>query len=263
MLLPQTLPEVKKVTDPIKQPRRPHPLGLIHRYGGITAALLVIVVCITGVLLNHTEEFGLAKTNVKSERLLRWYGIATPASKTYAADDFFLSLVGIRLYLNGQSVEGSYKTLNGFISTPDYLLASVDDKLLILQADGSLVETLEIIHGIPADIRNIGLINSRVTVETPAGFWQSDNTLTHWDHLDDIANLANWSPTVALPDKFALAIQNDQLGEGLPLERIILDLHSGRILGKAGPWIGDLVAALFILLALTGIWMWFKTRKRH
>jgi hypothetical protein len=251
------------VTDTANQPRRPHPLGILHRYGGITAALLVIVVSATGILLNHTEEFGLAKTNVKSEQLLRWYGIEIPATKTYIAEKLFLSLAGRRLYLNARPVEGNYQDLNGFISMQDFLLASVDDKILVLQPDGGIIETMESFHGIPTGVRTIGLLNSLPTVETESGIWQSDPTLLQWEQLDSIDSAVNWSQTAVLPDQFATAIQDDQRGDGLPLERVILDLHSGQILGKAGPWIGDTVAALFILLALSGIWLWFKTRKRR
>jgi hypothetical protein len=251
------------VTDKANQPRRPHPLGILHRYGGITAALLVIVVCATGILLNHTEEFGLAKTNVKSEQLLRWYGIEIPATQTYISEKLFLSLAGRRLYLNAQPVEGNYQSLNGFISMQDFLLASVDDKILVLQPDGSIIETLESFHGIPTGVHTIGLLNSLPTVKTESGIWQSDPTLLQWELLNTIDSPVNWSQTGVLPDRFATALQDDQRGDGLPLERVILDLHSGQILGKAGPWIGDTVAVLFILLALSGIWLWFKTRKRR
>jgi hypothetical protein len=251
------------VTNKASQTRRPHPLGILHRYGGITAALLVIIVCATGILLNHTEEFGLAKTNVKSEQLLRWYGIEIPATKTYISENLFLSLAGRRLYLNAQPVDGSYQNLNGFISMQDFLLASVDDRFLVLQLDGSIIETLESFHGIPTGVRTIGLLNLLPTVETESGIWQSDQTLMQWEQLNSIDSPVNWSQTAVLPDQFATAIQDDQRGDGLPLERVILDLHSGQILGKAGPWIGDTVAALFILLALSGIWLWFKTRKRR
>jgi hypothetical protein len=251
------------VTDKANQPRRPHPLGILHRYGGTTAALFVIIVCATGILLNHTEEFGLAKTNVKSEQLLRWYGIEIPATQTYISEKLFLSLAGRRLYLNAQPVEGNYQSLNGFISMQDFLLASVDDKILVLQPDGSIIETLESFHGIPAGVHTIGLLNSLPTVKTESGIWQSDPTLLQWEHLNTINSRVNWSQTGVLPDQFVTAIQDDQRGDGLPLERVILDLHSGQILGKAGPWIADTVAALFILLALSGIWLWFKTRKRR
>jgi hypothetical protein len=49
-------------------------------------------------------------------------------------------------------------------------------------------------------------------------------------------------------------------GKGLPLERVILDIHSGRILGQAGVLLIDFMAILFLLLAMSGVWMWVKYR---
>ena len=43
---------------------------------------------------------------------------------------------------------------------------------------------------------------------------------------------------------------------GLPLERVLLDLHSGRIFGEAGVWLVDAAALLFLLLAGSGLWLW-------
>jgi hypothetical protein len=40
-------------------------------------------------------------------------------------------------------------------------------------------------------------------------------------------------------------------GKGLPLERVLLDIHSGRILGA---WGVDAVSVLFLGLVLTGLW---------
>ncbi|MFT5351416.1 MAG: hypothetical protein ACI9MF_002239 [Gammaproteobacteria bacterium] len=49
-------------------------------------------------------------------------------------------------------------------------------------------------------------------------------------------------------------------GKGLSLERILLDLHSGRLLGNAGVFIVDLAALFFVFLALSGSWMWLRKR---
>jgi uncharacterized iron-regulated membrane protein len=51
------------------------------------------------------------------------------------------------------------------------------------------------------------------------------------------------------------------MGEVLPTERLLLDLHSGRIFGAAGPWIFDIAALLLILLSLSGTWIWIKRRR--
>ena len=42
-------------------------------------------------------------------------------------------------------------------------------------------------------------------------------------------------------------------GRGLTVERLLLDLHSGRILGEAGPLLMDLVAVFLIVLSLSGL----------
>jgi len=49
-------------------------------------------------------------------------------------------------------------------------------------------------------------------------------------------------------------------GKGLPLERVIIDIHSGRILGQAGVLLVDFMALLFLSLAMSGVWMWYKYR---
>jgi uncharacterized iron-regulated membrane protein len=41
---------------------------------------------------------------------------------------------------------------------------------------------------------------------------------------------------------------------GLPLERVILDLHSGRIVGDWGVYVVDGAALLFLALVITGMW---------
>jgi uncharacterized iron-regulated membrane protein len=38
---------------------------------------------------------------------------------------------------------------------------------------------------------------------------------------------------------------------------VLLDLHSGRIVGGWGIYLVDIIALLFIIIAITGIWMWW------
>ncbi len=44
-------------------------------------------------------------------------------------------------------------------------------------------------------------------------------------------------------------------GKGLLLERVLLDVHSGRILGAWGVYLVDAAAVLFLGLVLSGLWM--------
>lgn len=45
-----------------------------HRRIGITAALFVILLSVTGLILNHNTSLGLNKDFITNELLLNWYG---------------------------------------------------------------------------------------------------------------------------------------------------------------------------------------------
>ncbi|HED18424.1 MAG TPA: PepSY domain-containing protein, partial [Gammaproteobacteria bacterium] len=46
-----------------------------HRYMGVGAAAFMLVIAVTGVLLNHTEGLQLDSRHVQSNWILDWYGI--------------------------------------------------------------------------------------------------------------------------------------------------------------------------------------------
>ncbi|NOQ69556.1 MAG: hypothetical protein GQ573_05565, partial [Gammaproteobacteria bacterium] len=48
---------------------------LWHRRIGLVALSLVVILVITGIMLNHTESFKLDETYVNNSWLLDWYGI--------------------------------------------------------------------------------------------------------------------------------------------------------------------------------------------
>ncbi|MDX1696691.1 MAG: hypothetical protein R3308_00300, partial [Thiohalobacterales bacterium] len=58
--------------------RRLRSLYLWHRWIGLTAAAFVIVLALTGLVLNHTTELALDSRHVQSTALLDWYGITAP-----------------------------------------------------------------------------------------------------------------------------------------------------------------------------------------
>jgi hypothetical protein len=71
-----------------------------------------------------------------------------------------------------------------------------------------------------------------------------------------------WStPTpLAASDREAYA---QRLAPGISLQRVLLDLHSGRFLGRFGPLFFDLVATFLTILALSGAWMFLAPRLRR
>ena len=57
------------------------------------------------------------------------------------------------------------------------------------------------------------------------------------------------------------AIGDAYSGSPLSYERVLLDLHSGRIFGRVGVLVVDAAAVALLLLALSGFYMWFKFKR--
>jgi hypothetical protein len=248
-------------TESDKQ-RKSHPFGLLHRYGGIISAVLIIFICVTGLAHNHTDDLELGSVPVDAEWLLDAYGIATPPLNSFAFGTVAASQIDSNLYYGTTALPGNFSALTGVIQSGDRVIIATTNKLLLLTRSGESIETLEAYMGIPAGIHRIGLDAEQGTVlSTASGDWHSDSELTNWEMLTDTKTTV-WSEPVALPADLQQQLKMLYRGQGLSVERVLLDLHSGRIFGLAGPLLADLVAVVFILLALTGIWMWFKTRRK-
>ncbi|HSH28473.1 MAG TPA: PepSY domain-containing protein, partial [Thiohalobacter sp.] len=70
-----------------------------------------------------------------------------------------------------------------------------------------------------------------------------------------------WAQTDTLPAELYEELVEHYRGEVLPLERVLLDLHSGRIFGRHGYLVMDVAAVLLIALALSGSLIWLRRRK--
>ena len=76
--------------------------------------------------------------------------------------------------------------------------------------------------------------------------------------LKSLADDTVFTEPQVLPEAISKAISQAYLGEGLPLERILLDLHSGRLFGKIGVYVMDSAAVLMIVLTVTGLLIWIR-----
>ncbi len=235
-----------------------------HRYLGVSAAVFVLVLAASGLALNHTETLRLDERYVGSRALLAWYGIAAPEPDgSYAAGGHLITHVGERLFLDTTPLPGEFRELTGVVAAPGLLVVVADGDALLLTPEGELIERLSGEDGVPAGIQAVGMNPNRdgVVVRASHGLYRPDAELLSWSHTGLDAGAVSWSQPVPTPPALAAEIKRAYLGRTLPLERVILDLHSGRILGAWGPWAMDTAAAVLLLLALSGSWMWLKRRR--
>jgi hypothetical protein len=240
-----------------------------HRYMGLTSVLLVMLLSGTGLLLNHTEELQLAKRYVQSEWVLDWYGIQTP--KIYAAFPLgnettprWLSAINDQLYLDQEPLSGNYDNLQGAVEILESFIAVlIDEQILLLTIEGELVERLTPLQGLPTGINALGLNSEQqLQVRTSRGIYQPDSEFIGWEKLSDSPDLVQWVLPQSPPKNLQQVLTAQIRAQILPWERVLLDLHSGRLFGTWGVYFIDAAAILFLVLAFTGFFIWLRYIRR-
>ena len=102
-------------------------------------------------------------------------------------------------------------------------------------------------------------------------FEQTDNLLQVIFLLAADADLVAWQPIQDNGIEFSRSAPvpeglRDHLftrGHSISWERLLLDMHSGRIATRAGTFLVDLAGILLLFLAITGLTIWFKRLRRN
>jgi len=238
-----------------------------HRYIGVSIAIFVLLLSITGIALNHTTEFNLNTHYIKNTTLLNHYGIHAP-EKIYSfnTNDIWVSQWQDRLYLNEIDLGTTTDQLIGVLLYREMIIMGFKDGLLLYTPDGELIEKLANVDGLPTAINAIGITDkNEIAVKSTNGVYTADMNISIWLH--DTQAITVWNDAKELPDNLEQVLLEKFRGKGLSFERIILDLHSGRLFNINGVYFMDFVALLLIFLACSGLWIWttrwLKQKKHH
>lgn len=248
--------------SPTYSKRLLHSLYIWHRYVGLATALIIILLSITGLMLNHTELLKLDEKRIKSNLILDSYGIGeSRPEKSFKTSSHWISQLEGKLFLDGLPLPGrSEQPLTGAIETEQFLVIVSRNSLKLFTPDGEPIETIDAKAGLPQTISKIALGGSEsIVIETAEGVFFSDDDLLSWKKAD--RSDFNWSVATKIPDALAASIAKQVRQDTIPLERFILDLHSGRFFGDFGVLIVDLATLLFLFLAFSGFIIWWRQKK--
>ncbi len=228
-----------------------------HKKIGVYIAVFVIFLAFSGIALNHTEKFKLNTTYVKLDWLLDLYQISPPSEPIgYLSSNNWAIQIGERVYFNNKEIANDVHKLIGMTKIQDTYVIAYDGKLTILTDEGELLESLGGAEGVPAGMKNLGTDEQEnIVIESAHGYYQVNLDDLKWNEYDFLE--AKWSLTSEITKSIKGNVLDQYRGTGLPIERVLLDLHSGRIFGIWGIYFVDLVAILFIVISITGIWMWW------
>lgn len=231
-----------------------------HRTLGFFATLFVLVLAVTGLLLNHTGGLRLDEIYIENDTLLDWYGIKPDQPPlAYFTGAHWLTQIDNRLYFDDREIPGDPEPLLGAVMSRDIIMVAFAHSLYLLTQTGDLIEKVTMQQGIPGVIRMIGTgPENEIIIRTGSANYYADADLQEWRPYRKI--FSNWSASGMLPVLLQEKLLRLYRGKGLSMERLLVDLHSGRIFGKAGAIVVDLAAILFIILAISGWCVWLKRR---
>lgn len=230
---------------------------------GVSAAAFVLLIASTGLLLNHTNAFKFDRHHVQSNWILDWYGIKAPKHlRSFLVGGHYITLMGEDLYLDRKEIRGNSRQLAGVTLVNDIFVIAVNNSILLLTPEGEQIDYLRGKDGVPSGIQQIGIdATGSIVVRTDYERYQPDADFLHWQHWDNDSSIIRWTLPSSISLKFKTSLQHHFRGEVLPVERVLLDLHSGRFFGRFGPWMFDAIAVLLILLALSGTCIWLKRKQ--
>lgn len=232
-----------------------------HARAGVLAALFLLFLAISGLALNHTDALSLAKRDVKASWLMHWYGLKSTVPKQgYFFKDGYLAAADGRWVMDGNLLrEGAGQPPLGAVTWNQARAIASAEALYLYTAEGQLIDKLSNADLPGKPVKQLGLAGDKLVLATARGSFASSDAMA-WQPYD--GEPPDWSNLEALPS-VELKELKQAFAPSLPLERIILDLHSGRIFGRYGPLLMDLAAIVLVVLSLSGVWIYLRTVRKN
>lgn len=233
-----------------------------HRRLGLVAALFVLLLAVSGIVLNHSSDWGLDRRMVEWPALRLAYGDRGADLPAYRAGERWVYRAASgKVYLDALEVAPCRGELVGAEPVDGLLAVACTEELLLLTAAGQLVEAASGSTGLPVPLSAIGSADSAVVLQSGGSWRLADLDRMVFDRALTGGTAVRQQTAAGLPAQLRQAIPGQDAW--LNWERLLLDLHSGRLFGRAGVWVVDALGILLCVLALSGVAMWGLHRRRH
>lgn len=233
-----------------------------HKRLGLLAAALIAFLALSGLAINHGETLKLDTVEVDAPWLMNWYGLkAIVPERAFPLETAFFCAQGDIWMLGDQRLPPGHGEPVGAVSNDAFFWIASAEQIRLYDRQGRAIDSIgrDLLPATP--IQRLGRHDQDIVVAAAGNFYTSGDGVA-WQKLVG-EDKVQWSRPVALSEA-----QQQRLAPffapRLPLQRIVADLHSGRIFGHYGILATDLLAAILLVLAASGAWLYLgeKARKK-
>lgn len=231
-----------------------------HRWIGLAAVIFVLLLSITGIALNHSNDWQLDRRYVQWSWLVSALGVTAPEpTASYADGGNSVTQLGQRTYFNSREITRELDPLHGLVTMDDFAIVATSGAILLLTLDGDLIDYIDLGSDLPGAIEKIGRLDGVPILYAGDRYFVGDAEITGFSPLQDGGeDGVAWSTASDPSPEELAAIEALYRGKGLTVERLLIEIHSGRILGASGPLLLDVVAVGLIALSISGLLVWIR-----
>jgi len=230
----------------------------LHRYIGLGICIFLVHLALTGIFLNHSIGLGLDKTFVTWPWLLNQYNLSVPEPTnifTIGKNNF--SIIDGEVFFNDKPIFMAEEELLGVSQNQDTFILASSSTITEISKEGYIINQDNVL---PFIIKNIGIYGDEVVInDSEDKMWSSETINGVWKLTEN--KTVQWSKEGSITPANQEKIRKYYVGDGISLEQVILDFHSGAIFQKVGKLFFDIISILLIILSFTGIWLWTIKRK--
>lgn len=238
-----------------------------HSRAGLLAFGFLIWLACTGVLLTRSNELGLDTAHVDWPWLMDLYGLhAAPPQSGFTADGHWLAATNDYTLVDGKPLATQIQAPLGMVAGHDpsmtLLYIASSDAVVLITPDGQSIDKL-VPPILPiSTVRRIGTLKSdpQTIVVQDLDAYQSHDEGNTWSPVSPTE--VDWAQPQTLPDaqrKLAMPYSKPRV----VVEQVLIDLHSGRLFGPIGAWTITIIGFVAMVLAISGMWMWWRIRQNR
>lgn len=243
----------------------------IHRWLGLGATFFLIILSVTGLLLNHTSTLKLDEIKVRNSFILGLYGLesADSALVYQGTDSANIAYIKDNLFFNENFISKSTPPI-ACLELKDFNAILTQESIYLISEEGHLIERIKP-ETLPYErLKGIGEATNPNAPDTSSAAYilntvQGNFTVdSYWMTFKpfngDFVSIPNLEPSLGNEPYIERLLKNFQ-GDGVPLYRVLLDLHSGKLFSIPGQTAMDLTAIAILILIVSGLLSWNKKRR--